>query len=58
MRKIKELNYDEYKTKRICKNCKHFNPETSICNWSNRIELENDWCYSFFKKEDEKERNT
>ena len=39
---------------RTCKNCKHFNPDTSICDWTDLIKFENDWCYSFFAKEKEK----
>lgn len=38
----------------ICKNCEHFNPDTSVCNWYDLIKLENDWCYGFFLKEEEK----
>lgn len=39
---------------RICKNCEHFNTKTSVCDWKDLIKLENDWCYGFFAKEEEK----
>lgn len=38
----------------ICKNCKHFNPVTSVCDWYDLIKLENHWCYAFLPKEKEK----
>ena len=42
----------------ICKNCKHFNPDTFICDRSDCIKLENDWCYGFFAKEKEIKKMT
>lgn len=39
---------------RTCKNCKRFNPKTSVCNRYDLIKLETDWCYGFLAKEEEK----
>ena len=38
---------------RVCKNCTHFNPDTSICDFKDLIKLENDWCWGFLEEEKE-----